>query len=243
MGLLARLVVYLQHDAEYEERVDDFMERHCHLFQCNGGLQTEQSLEAYAIFQEYERMVEELLLGFCSVEGLASGHDLLSRLQTELKGKPLSNLRGGYIKSLLQACSYEGFLATILEYGGVSKTRCSCTCAEPSISSSASTEVSAPPSPPPPPPLPQAHEETGCVAWTSEETSALADAGVLPPPPSAGQAVWGWWPDPNLDSGGQWLPAFLQSLAAEDGPGVVVCWQHDGSLHTLPVEHVHELAA
>ena len=32
------------------------------------------------------------------------------------KGKPLTNLRGGYLKSLLSDGSYEGFLKMMLEY-------------------------------------------------------------------------------------------------------------------------------
>merc|ERR1719291_800616 len=59
-----------------------------------------------------------MLASFCEEEGFTTGEQLREALGRELKGKPLTRLRGGYLKALLTDGSYEGFLQTILEYAG-----------------------------------------------------------------------------------------------------------------------------
>eukprot|EP00933_Yihiella_yeosuensis_P052255 TRINITY_DN50277_c0_g1_i1.p1 TRINITY_DN50277_c0_g1~~TRINITY_DN50277_c0_g1_i1.p1 ORF type:complete len:237 (-),score=53.06 TRINITY_DN50277_c0_g1_i1:7-717(-) len=231
MGIIARLVHYFQDEVEYEAQVDEFMLSHRHRFQECKGLLTEQSLESYEVFKAYQALIENLLDGFRAHEGFESGEQLLSALQHELKGRPVSNLRGSYIKALLIEGTYEGFLETMMGYAGTSQT-----CAGgPAV-----------PPPPLPPPV-EAADAEGTAAptspsgaspytgWSSEDSAALAGAGLLPTLPIPGESVWGWYPDD--DGGGQWLAATVQSIP-EDGSGIVVSWHFDESLSLLPLEHV-----
>jgi len=165
MSLVVRMIRYLRDVAEYEARVDEFMKQYRHLFQGSQGLAQEQSHEFYAVFKAYEALVDGILADFCAAEGFSSGSDLLVALHVELKGKPLSNLRGGYIKSLLTDGTYEGFLKVMLDYAGASPT--------PGGES----------------------KPVGGAAWSAEEAAALSSVGALPPLPSVGEAAFGFYPD------------------------------------------------
>ncbi|CAE8726940.1 unnamed protein product, partial [Polarella glacialis] len=167
-------------------QVDEFMREHRHCFSGYEGPEQEHCLEAHAIYKAYEAMIDGMLEAFCASEGLDCGHALLAALQQELRGKPLSNLRGSYVKTLLSDGTFEGFLRIMLEY--VAATR---TTAEESAHCSPLAAATAPRGSP-------------YAGWTPEESIALADAGLLPSFPLPGDPVWAFCASEESPPG-EWL--------------------------------------
>lgn len=234
MGLLARMVRHLQDEAEYEVRVDEFMKEHVHYFRADEDLETEQSLEKFAVFRKYSEMVDGILQSFCDVEGFASAEDLVAALQVELKGKPLSRIRGSYIKAILTDTTYEGFLTIMLEYAGWAKA---------STPGGEASPLPAAPSAPlseTPPTCASTGQEGPYAGWTVEEATALSHAGLLPRFPSPGEMAWGFYPDGA--GSGRWLPVRVDHML-DDGSAVQVTWIFSAAANTLPAGHVQSAPA
>eukprot|EP00927_Polykrikos_kofoidii_P082159 TRINITY_DN8094_c0_g1_i1.p1 TRINITY_DN8094_c0_g1~~TRINITY_DN8094_c0_g1_i1.p1 ORF type:complete len:198 (+),score=45.64 TRINITY_DN8094_c0_g1_i1:213-806(+) len=192
------------------------MKAHASVFLGCTGVAEEQTLAAHDVFRAYTEMVEEILQGFCTSRGFASGEELLLALQADMKGRSLSKCRGGYIRSLLSDGTYEGFVRIMLDYAGAT--------AQTTPGGEPSTEA-----------VPVAGQAGPFAGWSVEEATVLGGAGLLPAFPRPGETAWGYLPDEA--GGGQWLAATVQHVA-EDGSGVVVVWQHDGSANMLPPEYV-----